>query len=320
MPTDIDPGPRKNERVKSVVLLVFDVEAKAKTVDGEKKIIGPEPPSFDAMLAELRLNNLRCIVHTSFSHTTEHPRYRVVFDLSRPMTAAEVRPLGLHVAAALGISDCIDTSCLEPARLFYLPRCPAERLALFRPADTQGEALDVDALFAEAARMNEAIKSPPKPRTAADFGGESVIDAFNAAHDVGAILEQHGYKPFPRNRWLWPGSTSGIPGVRLLPDSSPQRVYSSHGGDPLGDGHGHDAFDLFRILQHDGDMPNALKAAVQMMGTGWPRAMNARRRPLGDAPASANAADARASARATKAHQRAILTPHGRSRNRWPSK
>ena len=147
-----------------------------------------------------------------------------------------------------------------------------------------------------------------------------MIDAFNAAHDVGAILEQHGYKPFPRNRWLWPGSTSGIPGVRLLPDSSPQRVYSSHGGDPLGDGHGHDAFDLFRILQHDGDMPNALKAAVQMMGTGWPRAMNARRRPLGDAPASANAADARASARATKAHQRAILTPHGRSRNRWPSK
>ena len=171
MPTDIDPGPRKNERVKSVVLLVFDVEAKAKTVDGEKKIIGPEPPSFDAMLAELRLNNLRCIVHTSFSHTTEHPRYRVVFDLSRPMTAAEVRPLGLHVAATLGINDCVDTSCLEPARLFYLPRCPPERRALFRHADTQGEALDVDALFAEAARMNEAINSPPKPRNPQQSGG-----------------------------------------------------------------------------------------------------------------------------------------------------
>ena len=71
MPTDIDPGPRKTERVKSVVLLVFDVEAKAEMVEGAKGIIGPEPPSVDTMLAELRLNNLRCIVHTSFSHTTD---------------------------------------------------------------------------------------------------------------------------------------------------------------------------------------------------------------------------------------------------------
>ena len=64
MPADIAPGPRKTERVKSVALLVFDVEAKAEMVVGEKSIIGPEPPSVDAMLAELRLNNWRCIVHT----------------------------------------------------------------------------------------------------------------------------------------------------------------------------------------------------------------------------------------------------------------
>ena len=289
MPTDIDPGPRKTERVKSVVLLVFDVEAKAEMVEGEKRIIGPEPPSVDAMLAELILNNLRCIVHTSFSHTTEHPRYRVVFDLSRPMTGAEVRPLGLHVAATLGIGECIDTTCLEPARMFYLPRCPADRLALFHTADTQGEALDVDALFADAAGMNEAIQAPPKPRNPPQSGGESVINAFNAAHEVGAFLEQHGYKRFPRNRWLWPGSTSCIPGVRLLPDSNPQRVYSSHGGDPLSDRHGHDAFDLFRILQHGGDNSAAVKAAGQMIGTGWPRAMNAPRGTLQDFPVSLDA-------------------------------
>lgn len=282
MPAHIEPGPRTAKRVQSVSPLVFDVEAKAKTVDGEKKIIGPEPPSFDAMLDEIKLSGLRCIVHSTHSHTPEHPRYRIVFDVSRPLAVTEVRALGLHVAAMLGIGDCIDTSCLEPARLLFLPRCPAARHALFRHAETKGEALAVDALLAEAAKINEAIKSAAKPReTGKQSGG--VIEAFNAAHDVGAILEQHGYQPRRGNRWLWPGSTSGIPGVRLLPDSNPQRVYSSHGGDPLSDRHGHDAFDLFRILEHDGDNSAAVKAAGQMMGTGWPRAMNARRRPLGDA-------------------------------------
>ena len=282
MPAHIEPGPRTAKRVQSVSPLVFDVEAKAKTVDGEKKIIGPEPPSFDAMVDEIKLNGLRCIVHSTHSHTPEHPRYRIVFDVSRPLAVTEVRALGLHVAAMLGIGDCIDTSCLEPARLLFLPRCPAARHALFRHAETKGEALAVDELLAEAAKINEAIKLAAKPReTGKQSGG--VIEAFNAAHAVGATLEQHGYQPRRGNRWLWPGTTSGIPGVRLLPDSNPQRVYSSHGGDPLSDRHGHDAFDLFRILEHDGDNSAAVKAAGQMMGTGWPSAMNARRRPLGGA-------------------------------------
>ncbi len=264
MPADIEPGQRIAERVKSVSLLVFDVEAKAETVEGEKKIIGPEPPVPEAMSAEVGLWGWRCILHTSYNHTAEHPRYRLTFALSRPLARDEVKLLGLYVAALLGIGDCIDAGCLEPARLFYLPRCPADRIDLFRHADTQGVALPVDDLLAEAAKINEANKQATATRRTGQSG--IVIEAFNNAHDVGLILEQHGYKAQGRRRWLWPGSTTGLAGVRLLPDAVPQRVYSSHGGDPLNDGHAHDAFDLWRILQHGGDMTAAVKDAARICG------------------------------------------------------
>lgn len=65
MPADIEVGPRTAERVNSVSLLVLDVEADAEAVKGEsgdplrdkhgdivKRIIGPEPPAVDDMLAD----------------------------------------------------------------------------------------------------------------------------------------------------------------------------------------------------------------------------------------------------------------------------
>ena len=101
--------------------------------------------------------------------------------------------------------------------------------------------------------------APRKPGLA----GISIIDAFNAAHDVGALLEAHGYKPKGK-RYLAPSSSTGLPGVNILPESG--RVYSHHGSDPLADGYSHDAFDVFRILEHGGDTQSAVRAAAHLMG------------------------------------------------------
>lgn len=284
MPADIEPGPRIGERVKSLSFLVLDVEADAEAVMGEdgrplldkhgdrvKRVIGPEPPAPDEMLAELHLQGWRCFLHTSYSHGGAimpdgigHPRYRLTFDLTRPLLAAEIKPVGRHVAALLDIADCIDTACLEPVRLFYAPRCPEERRTLYRHGVVEGKPLDVDLLLAEAEKVDAAQKSVLARRRAGQSG--SVIQTFNAAHDAGLILEQHGYQRKGRRRWLWPGSTSGLPGVRILPDSVPERIYSSHGGDPLNDGNAHDAFDCWRILEHGSDMTAAVKAAAESLG------------------------------------------------------
>lgn len=267
MPADIKPGPRKAERVEFITMIVLDVEAKAaRAPSGQKVLAGPLPPSLSALAAELKLHGWAGILSSSYSHEesipggrTLGPRYRVVIKVSRPILPAELRPLAQHVADLLGVGRSVDCACMEPARLFYLPRCPAERLKLAETALVDGQPIDVDALLREA----RAFAEPP-PR--AGRQGASVIEAFNNAHDVATIIEQHGYSKASKNRWLWPGSTTGTPGVRLLPDSG--RIYSSHAGDPLHGAHSHDAFSAWCVLAHAGDMPAAVKDAARILGMG----------------------------------------------------
>lgn len=283
VPADIDPGPRAGERVRAVTVLVLDIEAKTKSDPGThiKTVVGPEPPEAGAVAAELSILGWDACLHTSHSHLDpailpagRHPRYRIVIRLSRPLLPAEVRLFGLYVLSLLGLGDCADLGCLEPARLFYLPRVPAERRHQFEHHLIEGNPLDVDTLFAEAQRESAAARANPShpPRTG------KVIGAFNAAHDIGALLEQHGYIRKGRGRWLHPESTTGAPGVRVLPDTDPPKIFSSHGCDALANGHAHDAFSVFAILDYGGDIGAAVRAAAELpgMSVGPARAKNSR--------------------------------------------
>jgi P4 family phage/plasmid primase-like protien len=89
-----------------------------------------------------------------------------------------------------------------------------------------------------------------------------VIKAFNEANDPADILERNGYQ-LVKGKYRSPDSTSGNPGVTVFEDAP--LVYSHH-GDALGDGHAHDAFDVFAILEHDGDKKAAYRAAAQELG------------------------------------------------------
>ena len=275
LPADIQPGPRTADRIKHVSLLVLDIEAKtvADPVTHAKEVVGTAPPAPSAVATELGLWGWGGVIHTSHSHLApdilpagvNHNRYRLALRVSRPLVPGEVRPLGLHVLSLLGLTDCADKGCLEPARLFYLPRCPAERRDLFEHHVIEGDPLNVDELLANAKRETSAAgekQTAHPPRTG------SVIAAFNSAHDIGALLEGHGYVPKGRGRWMHPESTTGTAGVRLLPNTEPPRVFSSHGCCLLNDGHAHDAFSAFVILAHGGDARAAVRAAAEALGMG----------------------------------------------------
>ena len=114
--------------------------------------------------------------------------------------------------------------------------------------------------------------APPAPEPAArtfapPTGGPSVVDAFNQAHDAGEILRAHGYRPRGEGRWIAPSSESGLAGVVRLKSG---KVFSHHGADPLADGFAHDAFDLYRLLEHGGDHREAVKAAARLLGMDKP--------------------------------------------------
>ena len=201
------------------------------------------------------------------------PRYRVTIPLSRAIKADELRPLALHVAALLGVADVVDTGCMESARLFYMPRCPADRMRLAHSPVLEGEPRGVNSLLADARAATTS-----RPRTGPQATG--VIEAFNAAHDLPALLQRHGYKPARGNRWLWPGSTTGMPGVVFNPDTG--RVFSAHTADPLhNETHARDTFDAWCVLEHGGDVRAAVREAARILGM--------ERKPLDERQAAARA-------------------------------
>lgn len=117
-------------------------------------------------------------------------------------------------------------------------------------------------LLQAACPWSEPVKPKPAPRSQEAGAHPDVIGAFNRAHDVRQILEEHGYRPRGKTRYLPPDSSSGVPSVRIL-DSG---AYSDNGSCPLNDGRPHDAFDCFRILEHRGDVRAAIKAAAALLG------------------------------------------------------
>lgn len=97
-----------------------------------------------------------------------------------------------------------------------------------------------------------------------------VIEAFNARHTPGELLERAAYVPQGKGSWVFPGSTSGTAGVHTLGEPGAARVYSHHAADPLNTGHAHDAFSVFTHLNHGGDVKAAVKAAAQELGLDTP--------------------------------------------------
>lgn len=264
MPADIDPGPRGGDRVRSLSLLALDIEAKCEGHDDDKRVIGPEPPAPEVMRAELAARNWRAIIHTTHTHCSEHPRYRVVLDLSRPLARGEVRLIGEHVALLLGVHDACDLKCLEPARLLYLPRIRSAD-AEFMAACVEGRAVDVDSLMAGAKAASAPPSDGAQTRRSGAHSTADVIGAFNVRWLPDEVLERNGYKRDGK-RWMFAGSSSGIPGIVQLPGSDPPRIFSHHGGDPLANGHACDAFECFSRLEHGGDTTAAVRAAADLLG------------------------------------------------------
>ncbi len=141
-----------------------------------------------------------------------------------------------------------------------LPELPRDLLNIWRNWDVfKRMAMEACPWAPKAAPVPVRAASPAR----APVGDQpSVIEAFNRAQDVESLLKAHGYERRGR-KWLCPQSSTGLPGVTI---SDEGRVYSHHGSDPLANGHMNDPFDVFCILEHNGDTSAAIKAAARLLG------------------------------------------------------
>jgi hypothetical protein len=98
-------------------------------------------------------------------------------------------------------------------------------------------------------------------------GDVSIINEFNDAHDIRAILRQHGYSDRGA-RMIRPNPEPlSAPGVTILTGSNGREVSYHHStNDPLNGPHCCDAFDVFCRLSHGGDVKKAARAAAELLG------------------------------------------------------
>ena len=135
-----------------------------------------------------------------------------------------------------------------------LPELPAALLDVWRSWDAYEPRLR--RLLGDAKVKPAVPERPPAVRP-----DVSVIDAFNARHTAAEILERNGYTQKGK-RWLRPGSATGVAGIVQFPDGA---IYA-HGGGVLADDKPHDAFDLYRILEHNGDWRASVRTAADLLG------------------------------------------------------
>lgn len=141
---------RLKEAVESVYALVLDYEAPADQL--------PTTPEDGAAL----WGQWSGWVYTTWSHTPERPRFRLVVLLSRPVTAAEYPLLWRWAATRCEVAGhYIDEACRDASRLWYLPAVRPGHLHEYRLFPLHGATnLDVDAALAE----QRAKESPPPPQ------------------------------------------------------------------------------------------------------------------------------------------------------------
>ena len=193
-----------------------------------------------------------------------------------PVTVFELRGAGPGKQAHDVLPPSLHPETKRPYELLTalrpvaeLPELPAALLDVWCNWNEWASALRRLLGDVELAERDHATRE--RERSTRTEGQPSIIDAFNARHDCGEILERNGYRKQGPGRWLRPDSSTGVAGVVLLKPTAgralpPGGAIFSHGGGALADDKAHDAFDCFRILEHGGDASAAVRAAAELLG------------------------------------------------------
>ena len=132
-----------------------------------------------------------CLVHTSYSHSAEHPKFRVVLPLSRAVDAQEFDVLWNYLASlAKEAGHEIDVACKDPSRFWFLPACkPGDKVDM-RFYET-GEPVDVRRILKECGHKarSKALESRfgSKPSSAVrtfERGLDEIRDAAEGQRNV----------------------------------------------------------------------------------------------------------------------------------------
>lgn len=142
----LDQGGRRNqENMGQTHLLVLDIDTGMGLDD-----------------VKIRINGYEAVIHSTYSHSPEKPKWRVVLPLLTPIPAGDVGAIFDHFQERF--DGLLDASCgHDSSRLFYLPACPSDAEHLFVFEHLKGQLLDPAPLLnAPATATPNGLPKPGK--------------------------------------------------------------------------------------------------------------------------------------------------------------
>lgn len=172
---------------------------------------------------------LRALVHSTYSHTRAHPRYRVIFPIMGPGLSEEEYPrVARGLMEALGEAQ-FDPGSTQPERLMFWPATAAPDE--YEVVECQGETATAQGLLRDFGGLGPTPDHMPGSKRD-PLGLPGVAGAFNRVYDMARAVETFHlpYDPVDGepNRWHYtPAESEG--GVIVYPDGY---VFSNHASDP----------------------------------------------------------------------------------------
>lgn len=190
---------RKGAGVESISFICTEIDNTEKRREGpldvktgKRKLVSvPLPPekrtSFDQAAAFWE--GTSAILYTTYSHTAEHPKIRVLAETTRPMTPEEYPRVRRWVdRKMLEAGQVADPQTKDLGRPWYLPIRRVGREFIVRRIE--GARLDVDAILKE---------TPPEPERVAEYRRDTrlaqyIEETLRPAISMPELLQKHGEK------------------------------------------------------------------------------------------------------------------------------
>lgn len=192
---------------------------------------------------------LRALVHSTYSHTRAHPRYRVVIPIMGPGLSEEEYPrVARGLMEALGEAQ-FDPGSTQPERLMFWPATAAPDE--YEVVECQGETATAQGLLRDFGGLGPTPDHMPGSKRD-PLGLPGVAGAFNRVYDMARAVETFHlpYDPVEGEpkRWHYtPAESEG--GVIVYPDGY---VFSNHASDPAY-GRALSLFDLVALHVYGGE-------------------------------------------------------------------
>ena len=182
------------------------------------------------------------LLYPTHSSTEENPRVRLVYPLTRDVTAEEFVAVSRYLAEMLGI-DYFDECSYQPNQLMYWPSTPSNGVFVYK--EVEKEWLDPDVILSAHPEWTDPTRLPTSSRESrANTAGtatvqdpldkEGTIGIFNRTfYPITRAMEKFlsdVYEPTDNeNRWHYKQSSS-MAGVEIIEDG--KFAYSHHAKDP----------------------------------------------------------------------------------------